>query len=104
MHGFRQRAENNASFFELVLKGGDHRYTVEYRIDRDACQHLLFQQRNAELVIGLQQLGVHLIQRLGPILGFLGCAVVTDFLVVNRRDVEMRPVRRIHGEPMSISL
>ena len=52
--GLRQRAENNASFFELVLKGGDHRDTVEYRIDCDPCQHLLFQQRNAQFVVGLQ--------------------------------------------------
>ena len=74
----RDRHEDHAGLPELLLEGGRDRDGVEHGIDRDpapriahaaviahhARQHLLLAQRNAELLVGLEDLGVDLVERL----------------------------------------
>ena len=44
-----------------------------------------------ELLVGLEQLGIDLVQALRPVLLLLGRRVVDDRLVVDRRVVDVRP-------------
>src|SRR3546814_17770293 len=58
LYGFRDRAENDALLFELLLVGGSDGDAVEHRVDRDsghARQQFLLLQRDAELFVSLQQ-------------------------------------------------
>ena len=71
MHRLRNRAENHARLQQLVLERRDDRHRVEHRIDRharplDAREDFLLAQGNAELLIGAQQFGIDVLQRLRP--------------------------------------
>ena len=52
LHRLRERAEDDAQLRQLLAEGRRHRHRVEHRVDGDAGQHLLFDQRDAELVEG----------------------------------------------------
>jgi hypothetical protein len=60
------------AFFQFLLEGGDDRDAVEHRVDGDAAHpssrrhapDFLLLQRNAELLVGLEQLRVDLVERL----------------------------------------
>jgi hypothetical protein len=75
------RAEDDALLLELALEGGGDRDAVEDRIDRDPGQHLLLLERDAELLVGAQELRVDLVQALGTFAG-LGRGVVVGVLKV----------------------
>ena len=81
----------NSASFSLKVVG--HRDAVEDRIDGHACQHLLLRQRDTELLVGAEQLGVDLVQALGTVLVRLRRRVVNDALVVDLRIVDHRPPR-----------
>ena len=96
-----ERTENHAVLGQLLLVRGAHRHAVEHRIHRHTRQALALVQRHAELVVGLQQLGIHLIQTLGPILILRARRrVVADALIINRLILYMRPARFLHRLPM----
>ena len=60
---FGDRAENNPLFRQFGAIGGRHRHAVKHRVYRHhAGQRFLFFQRDAQLVIGFQQLLVNLVQ------------------------------------------
>ena len=90
--------------FSLLFEGGGHGNAVEHRVHRDAGQHRLLLQGDAELVVGLQQLGIDLVQALGAVLLGLGRGVVNDVLVVDGRVVDVGPGRLLHGQPVAIGL
>ena len=71
-HGIGEGAEDDARLAELVLEGGRHRHAVEYRIHRDAREAGALVQRNAELLVGREQLRVHLIDALRAFFGARG--------------------------------
>ena len=52
---------------QLALEGGGDGDAVEHRIHRDAGQHRLLLQRNAELLVGLEQFRIDLVQALGAV-------------------------------------
>ena len=67
-HRLRDRAEDHAGLGELVLVGGGDRNRIEHRVDRDprpfdAGENRLLLQGDAELLEGLQQLGIDLVER-----------------------------------------
>ena len=97
------RAEDDAELAQLRAEGGGDRDAVEHVVDRDAGQDLLLTDRDAQLVVGLADLGVDLVQRLRPLLR-LGGRVVADRLVVDRREVRLLPGRLLHGQPAPIGL
>ena len=85
----------SASFSLKVVADRD---AVEHRVDRDAGQGRALLQRDAELLVGRQQFGIDLVEDFGP--GWvLGGGIVGGSLVVDRRDVELRPVRLFHLLP-----
>ena len=68
----RDRHEDHAGLFQLVLEGGGDRNGIEHGIDRDAAlafrahdagQHFLLAQRNAELLVGAQNFRIDLVER-----------------------------------------
>ncbi len=96
---FRDRAEDDAELAELLLEGGGDRDAVEHVVHRDAGQHLLLPDRDAELLVGAQQLGIDLFQALRPVVIGLGRRIVADRLVVDRRVLDPRPARLLHRAP-----
>ena len=61
-------------------------------------------QRHPELLVGLEQLRVHLVEALRAVLLLLRRRVVRDRLVVDRRVVDVRPGRLVHREPVPVGL
>ena len=59
---FGDRAEDHARFAELLLERRRDRHGIEHRVDRHAGQELLLVQRNAELLVGLQQLRIDFVE------------------------------------------
>ena len=72
--GFGDRAEDHARLVQLFLEGGGDRDGIEHRVHRHAGQQLLLGQRNAELLVGLEQLGIDFVQALVLLGRFLGAA------------------------------
>ena len=119
----RDRHEQDAGLGKLRLERGRDRDRIEYRVDRDpavaaaaltlrlilscrplhAQQRLPLAQRNAELVVGLEDLGVDLVERFRAVL-LLRRGVVVEVLVVDRAVVDARPQRLAHGEPAPIGV
>ena len=85
LHCLGKRAEDHPVFGELRLESCGHRDAVEDRIHGDAGQHLLLIQRNAQLLVGPQDLGIELIQALQLRLLLRG-GVIRDSLIVDRAD------------------
>ena len=95
LHRLGDRAEDDAELAELLLEGGRDRDAVEHVVHRDAGQHLLLAHRDAELLVGAQQLGIDLGQALRPVGFGFGRGVVADRLVVDRRVARPSAQRRL---------
>ena len=61
-HRLAERTENDAELSELSLECGRDGYAVKHRVDRDPLKPLLLLQRNPELLVSAQQLGIDLLQ------------------------------------------
>ena len=107
--GLRDRHEDHAGFRQLFLEGRGDRDGIEHRVDRDAaprldaCQHLLLAQRDAELLVGLENLRVDLVQGLRR-RDSLRRGVVVDVVVIDLVVRHARPVRLLHGQPALIGI
>ena len=108
----RDRHEDHAGLLQLLLEGGRDRNRIEHGIDRDlalalrphhALQHLDFAQGNAELLVGLQDFRIDLVERADRLLR-LRRRVVIEILVVDLGIVDARPFRLGHGQPAAIGL
>ena len=117
----RDRHEDHAGLLQLLLerrRNGDRirtphrprpaatlwRFIAVQRAairPHDARQHLLLAQRNAELLVGLEDFRIDLVERLRRRV-LLGRRVVVDVLVVDRRIVDPRPCGLAHGEPVPV--
>ena len=89
------------AFFNSSRKVVATRDAVEHRVDRDlarafdAGEHLLLLDRDAELLVDAQDLGIDLVE--AAELGLrLGRGVIISVLVIDRRDVELGPVDLLH--------
>ncbi len=102
LHRLGERAEDDALLRQLVLEGGGDGDAVEHRVHGHAGEHLLLVQRDAELLVGLEQLRIHLVQALGRVVLGLGRRIVGDGLVVDGRVVDVGPSGLLHAEPVSV--
>ena len=99
------RQENHPGALQLLAEGRRDAHAVEHRVDRDlaraldAREHFLLLDRDAELFINLENLGVDLVERRQLRLR-LGRRVIISVLVIDRRDIELRPVGRLHRLPV----
>ena len=90
--GLGERTEDDALLGQLSLEGRGDRNAVHDGVHGHAGETLLLVERDAELVEGLAQLGVHLIERVERLL-LLGRGVVADGLVIRLRVSHVRPLR-----------
>ena len=102
-HGFRDRAEDDAGFVQLLLEGRDDRNAIEHGIDRDARrrharQNFLLLERNAELFVSLDQLRIDVGEALRPLRRFRR-RIVIKVLKIDLRIMDPRPSRLRHGLP-----
>ena len=67
LHRFAERAEDDALFGELFLESRADRNAIKHRVHRHARQPPAFAQRNAELLVSLQQLRINFVQALRPV-------------------------------------
>src|SRR5690606_41253769 len=80
-------------------------YTTLFRsVDRDAGQPGALVQRDAELVVGLEQLRVDLVEALRCVGAGLRRRVIRDGLIVDRRVAHVRPGRLLHRDRKSTRL
>ena len=98
-----KRTEDDPLLRQRRLVRRAHRHRVKDRVHCHAGQQLLLGERNAELVVGLPQLGVHLVQGAERLDG-LRRRVVDHVLVVDRRVLHVGPVRLGHLQPPRIRL
>ena len=96
VHGLAERAEDDALLGQRRAEGRAHRHRVEHGVDGDARQDLLLVERDAQLVEGLAQLGVDLVEAVEDRL-LLRRRVVADGLVVDRVVVDVVPRRLGHA-------
>ena len=100
------RTEDHARRFQLLAEGRRDRDAVEHRVNRDlarpfdARQHFLLGDRNAQLFIGPADFGIEFVERRDRLL-LLGLRVVIRVLIVDRRDVQLGPVRALQRLPQA---
>ncbi len=103
----RDRAEDDAGLGQLILERGGDGDGIEHGIDRDtgnaahAGEHFLLAQGDAELLVGLQNLRIDLVERLRRLV-HLGRGVIIKVLIVDRAVLHPRPGRLLQGEPAAI--
>ena len=107
LHRFGEGAEDNSQISQLLLERGRHGDAVEHRIDRHTRQLLLLLERNAQLLVGAQDLRIEFLQALEAGLLF-GRGVVDDVLVVDRPVLDVGPLwlglRLLKRRPVVIRL
>ena len=90
LQGLREGAEDYPVLGQLLAEGGGDGHAVEDGVNGHAGQPFLLFQRDAQLLIGAEKLGVHLVQALEFLLS-LGSGVVDNVLVVDGRVVDLGP-------------
>ena len=91
LHGFAERAENDALLGELLFERRADRHAVKHRVHGHAGEPLAFAQGDAELLVGFQQFRVNLLQAFRPVAFFSGSGIVNDVLVIDFFVMNLRP-------------
>jgi len=98
-----ERTKDNPLFSQRILECGFNRHTVNHRINGHTSQMLLLLQGNTQLVEGLNQFRVYLVQTGIP--GFLHrCRIITDRLEINGRYFQISPVGHLHFQPFPVGV
>jgi hypothetical protein len=104
----RDRHEDHAGLGQFLLEGGHDGDGIEHRVDRHlallhAGEDFLLRQRNAELLIGLQQFRIDLVERARS--GHaLRRGIVIEIVEIDLRILDARPGRLFHGQPAAIGV
>ena len=99
-HGLRKGAENDPLFRQLLAEGGLHRHGVDHRIHGYPGQRLLLVERDPELLERRPKLRIDLLHAaLQPFLLFRR-GVVDNILIIDHRNLQVRPVGHGHGLPL----
>jgi hypothetical protein len=100
----RDGAEDDSGLAQVLAERGRHRHAVEHGIHRNARQCLLFFQRDAQLVVGVQQLRIDLVETLRTRALFPGCGIIGYGLKIDGRMGDIRPLRLDQGQPVAVGL
>ncbi len=92
LNSLRERTEDHARFGQLALECRGYGNAVEHGVDSDARQHLLLGDRNAQFLVGAQDLRIDFVEAFQLLL-LLRRRVIGDALIVDRRIVNVRPGR-----------
>ena len=101
---FGEGTEDDPGLGELLLERGGNRDAVKHGIDGYAREPGPLVQGDPQLLVGLEQLRVYLVEALRCIGVDLRRRVVGDGPIVDGGMVNVRPARLGHGEPMAIGL
>ena len=72
LNRFAKGTEDDPLFAELLFKGRADRDAIKHGVHCDASEALTFFERNAELLVGLDQLGINLVETFRAIGAFFG--------------------------------
>src|SRR5437879_13428457 len=86
-HRFRERAEHDARGGVPLLEGGRDGDAVEYRVHRDPGEARALVERYAELLVGLEELRVDLVEALRAVLLRPGGGIIGDRLIVDGSEI-----------------
>ena len=111
LNRIRNRAENHACLGQLLPERRRHRHRIKHRIHRHAVfgalharEDLLLLQRNAKLFVRLPDGRVDVIEAIGAVLKALRGGVIIALLVINRLNLQLRPIRLRHLLPLRVRL
>src|SRR5207245_1282143 len=96
-----ERAEDDPELREPGLERRRDGDAVEDRIDRDAGEAFLLDQRDSELLVQIPDLRIDVLEAVHRLLR-LRRGVVDDVLVVDRWIGDVRPLRLLHCEPVAV--
>src|SRR5713101_3734717 len=91
LHSFREGAEDNSQISQLLLERSSHGDAVEHRIHRHTREVLLLLERNAQFLVGAQDLWIQFLQARQTWFLF-GRRVVNDLLVVDWPVLDIGPL------------
>jgi hypothetical protein len=100
LHGLGEGAEDHSRFAESLLEGGRDRYAVEDGIHGYAGEPGALVQGDTELVVGLEKLGIDVVQAPGAVGLVLRGRVVGNGLEVDGRVVHPGPPGLLHPLPV----
>ena len=104
VNGLGNGAEDDARVGQRGAEGRGDRDAVEHGIHGDPGERLLLLDRNAELLVGLEQGRIDLVEALGHVFRTFRGREVGDRLEIDGRVVDRGPVRGRHGQPVAIGL
>ena len=94
------RTKDDTLFGELLFEGGAHGHAVKHRVHGHARQPFALLQRNAELLVGFQELRIHFVEAFRSFAGLLRRGVVDDVLVIDGFVMDLWPGRFFHRLPV----
>ena len=95
-------AEDHAGLGQLLLERRRYRHAVENGVDRDAGKARALVQRNTELVVGLKQFRVDLVEAFRPVLVGFRRRIVGNRVEVDGRVVHVGPAGFLHLPPQAV--
>ena len=99
LHGVGERREDDPELVQLRFERRRDGDAVEHRVHRDPRQRRPLLEGDAELLVHRFDLRVHFVVVRGLL---LRCRVVVGILVVDRAVVDVRPLRLLHREPVTV--
>ncbi len=102
LNSLGKRTKNDTGFGELLFERRRNRNAVKHGINSDTGEACALVQGDAELVVSFEQLRVDFIQTFGSIVVRLGGGKIRDRVKVDRRVMDVSPVRFFHGPPLLI--
>ena len=103
LYGLGHGAEYDAQFGQFFLEGRFHTHRIDHHIHGHSAQSLLFFQADAQLVEGLEQLWVHLVEAVEFFLG-LGCRIIGDGVKIGWWVLQVGPVGLLHFLPLPVAV
>ena len=102
LDGVADGAEDDAHFHEFLLVARVNADGVEYGIDGDVRESLLFVERDAELFKCRQEFRIDIFDFFVALLG-LRCGIIDDVLQIDRIEMELAPVGLFHRLELFVS-
>ena len=102
LYSLRKRTKNNPPFRQSILKSCLHRNTVHHGIHSHPGQSHLLTQRNPEFIKSSLQFRIYLIPAF--IFLLLRSSIIHNILIINFRNIQLRPARHFHSQPFPIGL
>ena len=94
-YSLRERAENHTLLSQGLPESSLYRDRIKHRINGHSCKHVSLMKRNTQFLKSLLQLRVNL----SNLLLRLRRSIIDDILIINLRNIQMRPLGHLHFLP-----